>query len=158
MRTCAPRSWRRLSFVLASQHPGAEVRAIVRQKAIASFAQSRARTFHCMAGVELRCVESYPNAMSLSETLERNFLHRSAPMTVCEASVVNDTATADVYAVMVVERARSDEMRGERRLLAGEKQDVACIVDRPVHTLRRYAEAQASAIRHWSRREAGTYA
>jgi hypothetical protein len=65
---------------------------------------------------------SNPDAASMSETLERNIFHRSAPRSVCRTGVMNDAAIADVDTVVVVERARSDEMRGERRFLSGAKQ------------------------------------
>jgi hypothetical protein len=53
--------------------------------------------------------------------LERNFLHRSAPQSVCEARVVDDATAADVYAVMAVQCARSDKVGGERWFLAATK-------------------------------------
>jgi hypothetical protein len=46
---------------------------------------------------------------------------------------VDDAPAADVYAVMAVQRARSDKMGAERWLVAGTKEDVACIVGTPIH-------------------------
>lgn len=106
---------------LATQDPGTEVPTVVRQQSIATFAQAGTRTRHCFAAIERRRVVSNPNAAASSEMLERNFLHRSAPKSVCEAGVVDDVTAADVYAVMAVQCARSDKVGGEWRFLAGTK-------------------------------------
>ena len=65
--------------------------------------------------------------------LERNVFHRSAPEPMGEAGVVDDASAADVYAVVAVQRARRDKVRGERRFLAGKKEGVAYMVGAPVH-------------------------
>jgi hypothetical protein len=69
---------------------------------------------------------SNPDAVAVGETLERYVFHWSAPKSVSKSSVVNDTTTADVDAMVAVERARGDEMRGEWGLPAGAKERIAC--------------------------------
>ena len=152
---CAP--------ALAAQRPAAEVLAVVSQQPIAAFAQSRARTLHHFARIELGRIASKSDVAASCEVRERNVLHRSAPPSMREASVVNDATVADVYAVMAVERARSDEVRGDWGLLTGTKKSVARegllgtesnaarIVGPPVHGGRRYARARSAAIARWCR-------
>lgn len=148
---------------LAAQSPVAEVLAVVRQQPIAAFAQTRARTLHHFARIELGRIASNSDAAALCELRERNVLHRSAPQSLREAGVVNDATVADVYAVMAVERARSDEVRGDWGLFTWTKEsvtrerlldtgsDAACIVGPPVHGGRRYARARSAAIARWCR-------
>jgi hypothetical protein len=104
---------------LVAERPRAKVFAVIRQYAIAAFTQPRARPLHHRARIETVPVASDSDAVAMSEALERNILHRSAPPSVREAGVVNDTPVANVDAVMRVERARCDEMGCEWGLLAG---------------------------------------
>jgi hypothetical protein len=110
---------------LITQRPIAEVLAVIRQESIAAFAQARTRAFHHLAAIERRRFGSNPEAAAASEMLDRNLFHRSAWKSVLEARVVNDAAASGVYSVMAVERARRDQVRGERRFLAGAKERIA---------------------------------
>jgi hypothetical protein len=65
-------------------------------------------------------VASNPDAVAVSEALERSVLHRSAAQSVRKTGVVNDASTADVDAMMRVERARCDETRSEWGSSSGE--------------------------------------
>ena len=110
--------------------------AVVRQKAVAALAQARACACHDLAASEARRIVAHSDVVTESETLERNLLHRSAPPSVSEAGVMNDAAIADVDAVVTVEGAWRDEMRGKWRLLADPQERVACavcMVNAPVH-------------------------
>src|SRR5262249_7237847 len=62
--------------ILVAQRPGAKVFAVVRQDAIAPFAQAGVRPLHHLATIEAHRVVSYSDAMAVSETFERNVFHR----------------------------------------------------------------------------------
>ncbi len=92
--------------------------AVVRQDAIATFTQPRARTLNYFFAIEDSSVVADPDCVAMREALKRNVFHRCAPESACEAGVVNDTAIANVDAVMCVQQAWCDEMRRNRRLRA----------------------------------------
>ena len=101
---------------VAVQAPFAKVLAVVVENAIAVFAESRARASHDFLRFEtFHSMGLDPDVTPTRETLERNFLHRSAAPSSGEAGVMNDAAVADVNAVMRVKRAWGDEMCGKRR-------------------------------------------
>src|SRR5262249_711155 len=95
--------------------------------------------------IEATSIRSDVNAVPVAEAFERNFLHRTALPSMCEAGVVNDAPIADVDTVVRVERARRDEVRGEGRLSsAGQRPigggtrvfrslDMRCIVGSRAH-------------------------
>jgi hypothetical protein len=123
---------------LIAQRPGAEVLAVVGQDAVARFAQARECALHHFATIEASVLGLNAHGSATRETLERNLFHRSAPQPVCKTSVVNDATIAGVDAVVGVERARCDEVGGERGFAAGFQMyitvlDVACIVSPPDH-------------------------
>ena len=136
---------------LAAQDPGAEVLAVVRQETIAALAQAGARACHHLLAIETRRIGPNPDTAASRETLERNVLHRSAPESVCEAGVVDDATAADVYAVMAVQRARSDQVCGKRWFLASAKHCVVSIVIPPVHGGRLYVRPHSAGIERWFR-------
>src|SRR5687767_10829200 len=107
---------------LALQCPRTEVLAVVRQDAVAAFAQARACALQDFAAIEARRIVPNPDAAAMSELLQRNVLHRSAPQSVGEACVVNDATITGIDAVVTVERAWSDEVRGDGRFFTGLKQ------------------------------------
>ncbi len=147
--------------ILATQCPSAEMFAVVRQDAIALFAQSRARPLHHFATIEELQLMSNPDFMAMRELLERNVFHRPAPQSVGKAGVVNDAAIANVDPVVSVEPARADKMRTEWRLLPGPEYEItreealitqvcaAYIVFPPEHGGRRYVAWQSVAIVRW---------
>ena len=111
---------------LVVQRPIAEMLAIVCQQPITAFAQTRTRTLHHFVTIEPGWGVYNSDVAASCELRERNVFHRSSPQSICEASVVNDATVPDVYTVMAVERARSDEVRGGRGLITGTKESVAC--------------------------------
>ncbi len=114
-----------LAPALVAHGPCAEVLTVVGQDAIAAFPQARACPLHDFATIEAHCVMSYSDAAALSETLQRNILHRSVPYSAGKPPVVNDTAVADIEAVVAVERPRGDEMSRERRFVIGLQRRIA---------------------------------
>jgi len=68
---------------------------------------------------------SNPDATAAREVLERNVFHRSAAQSVARPSVMNDATIADVDTIMAVERARGDEMRGERGFFVNSEERIA---------------------------------
>src|SRR5215469_11006780 len=119
--------------------------AVVAQDSVAGFAQARSCALHHFATVEAPHVKSYVDFTAASEVLERNVLHRSAPQSVGQAGVVNDSPAADIDAVMAIEQTRGDKMGSQRGFFAEAEERVArrkgllcqlgaaCIVCSPVH-------------------------
>ncbi len=105
--------------------PFAEVLTIVRQDAIAAFAETRTCTRQHFATIEAWPVMSNSDAAAVCEMFERNLFHRSAPQFMAGPSVMNDVTIADVDSMMAVERARGDEMRGECGFCAKRDERVA---------------------------------
>ena len=135
--------------------------AVVRQDPIALFAQARTRPFHHLATIEEWQLISNPDFVAMSEILERDIFHRSAPQSAGKAGVVNDAAVADVNPMVTVEPARGDEMRTESRLFSGPQDEItraealvteagaAQIVFCPEHGPERYGVRQSTAIVRW---------
>ena len=133
----------------AIKAPFAEVLTIVRQNAIAAFAETRTRTRQHFATIEAWPVMSNPDAAAVCEMFERNLFHRSAAQYMAGPSVMNDATIADVDTMMAVELACGDEMRAECGFCANMDERVArreplvaalnggCIVGSPVHTFLR---------------------
>jgi hypothetical protein len=109
----------------ALQTPFAEVLAIVRQDAVAAFAEARTCPCHHFATIEAWSIISNPDAAAVREIFERNVFHRSAAQSVARPSVMNDATIADVDTVMAVERARGDETRGERGFFVHTEERIA---------------------------------
>jgi hypothetical protein len=104
---------------LIAKRPGTQMRAVVSQDAIATFAQPRACPLHHLATLEDATVMSNSDLASMRETLERNLFHRSAPQSICKAGVMDDAAVTDVDTVMRVKRSWGDEMGCEWGICAG---------------------------------------
>jgi hypothetical protein len=139
------------------------VLTIVSQYPVAAFSQARTRSFHDFVTIEASRFVSNPDALAVSETVERNLFHRTAPQSVRQAGVMDDASVSDVNPVMAVEHSRCDEVRCKWRLLSWFQKRVAreaafgtgvataCIVCPPVHDAQRYAALKSAAIARWCR-------
>jgi hypothetical protein len=101
------------------------VLVIVRQDAVAAFAEARTCPCHHFATIEAWPITSNPDAAAVREIFERNVFHRSAAQSMARPGVMNDATIADVDTMMAVERARRDEMRGDRGLFANTEERIA---------------------------------
>jgi len=104
--------------MFSAQAPLAEVLAVVAEEAIVVLADPRPGSPDYFLAVELSVAGSNPESVSVSETHERNLLHRPAVDPMYEGAVMDDMVAADVDAVMGKTQTRCDEVRGQRGFLA----------------------------------------
>jgi len=103
----------------AEQAPCAEVLAVVRQQAVAVFAEARAGAQHgFFAGILRERMRAHGDGVTVGKCLERDFFDGAAMRGLGETCVVNDLAAADINAVVFVAAALRDQMGTEGGFVA----------------------------------------
>ena len=114
-----------VAAMLSLDTPLAKVLAVVAEHAVIVLAHpGSCAADHFRVTEANQFVGSHPYTASAHEVRERNLRHRSPEEVMPKGAVVNDSAAADVDAVMGEREARSDKVRTQRGFLVTRQKSV----------------------------------